>query len=96
MIVYTEQPKLAQVGTTEAAGAPYGITIDAGRKRLWVTLTARNQLVEYDISGRLPERLATFPTVQQPNSVVVDATTGMVFVAGATPAGELQILRPPG
>ncbi len=96
VIVYTEQPKLAQVGTTEAAGAPYGITIDAGRKHLWVTLTARNQLVEYDISGRLAKRLATFATVQQPNSVVVDATTGLVFVAGATPAGELQILRPPG
>ncbi len=61
-----------------------------------MTRTARNQLVEYDISGRLPERMATFATVQQSNSVVVDATTGLVFVPGATPAGELQILRPPG
>jgi len=96
VIVYTDQPKLAQVGTVEAAGAPYGITIDGDRKRLWVTLTARNQLVEYDISGRVPKRLASFPTVAQPNSVVVDAPTGVVFVAGATPTGELQILQPAG
>jgi len=94
IIVYTDQPKPAQVGAAEAAGAPYGIAVDGGRKRLWVTLTARNQLVEYDISGRLPKRLATFPTVQQPNSVVVDAPTGLVLVAGATPSGELQILQP--
>lgn len=94
VIVYTDQPKLAKVGTAAAVGAPYGIAVDGGRRRLWVTLTARNQLVEYDISGRLPKRLATFPTVAQPNSVVVDAPTGLVFVAGATPTGELQILQP--
>ncbi len=94
VIVYTDQPKLAKVGTTPAVGAPYGIAVDGGRQRLWVTLTSRNQLVEYDISGRLPKRLATFPTVQQPNSVVIDGPTGLVFVAGATPTGELQILKP--
>ncbi|MDQ6798566.1 MAG: YncE family protein [Actinomycetota bacterium] len=94
IIVYTDQPQPAQVGTAEAVGAPYGIAVDGGRKRLWVALSARNQLVEYDISGRLPKRLATFPTVQQPNSVVVDAPTGLVLVAGATPAGELQIFTP--
>jgi len=94
VIVYTDQPKPAQIGTAAAAGAPYGMAVDGARKRLWVTLTARNQLVEYDISGRLPTRLATFPTVQQPNSVVVDAPTGLVFVAGATPTGELQIFAP--
>lgn len=94
VIVYTDQPKPAQVGTTEAVGAPYGIAVDGARNRMWVTLTSRNQLVSYDISGRLPKRLATYPTVQQPNSVVVDAPTGTVFVAGATPTGELQILHP--
>jgi len=93
VIVYEDQPKLAQVGTIDAAGAPYGLAVDAGRKHLWVTLTARNELVEYDISASVPKRLASFPTVRQPNSVAVDPTTGLVFVAGATPAGELQILQ---
>ncbi|MEN3314289.1 MAG: hypothetical protein V7605_523 [Acidimicrobiaceae bacterium] len=93
VIVYTDQP-LAQSGTVDVAGAPYGLAVDGGRQHLWVTLTARNELVEYDIATGTPERVATFPTVSQPNSVAVDATTGLVFVAGATPAGELQILQP--
>ena len=94
VIVYEDQPKLEQVGSTEAVGAPYGMAIDGGRRRLWVTLTARNEVAQYDISGRVPRRLATYPTVRQPNSVVVDALSGLVFVAGATPSGQLQILRP--
>lgn len=92
VIVYSDQPALHTTATAEAKGVPYGITVDAGRKRLWVTLTARNQVASYDIAGRTPKRLATFATVRQPNTVAVDPTTGLVFVAGAT--GELQILRP--
>ncbi|MFN2607259.1 MAG: YncE family protein [Acidimicrobiales bacterium] len=94
VLVYEDSPQLRQTGSAAAAGAPYGITVDPGRRHLWATLTARNQVVEYDISGRLPRRLATFATVRQPNSVAVDPTTGLVFVSGATAAGDLQILRP--
>ena len=71
-------------------GAPYGIASDLRRSRLWVTLTARNELVELATSAR-PRRLASYPTVRQPNAVTVDPQSGAVYVTGD---GELQLLEP--
>ena len=82
---------MARLGSVPAEGTPYGAAVDPARHRLWVTLTARNQLLEYDLSGALPRRQASFPTVRQPNSVAVDPATGRVFVTG-TAAGEVQLL----
>lgn len=75
------------------AGAPYGIAIDDRRKRLWVTLTARNELVELPAHGR-PHVLQRYPTVQQADTVAVDTGTGDVVVTGRR-HGELQVLRDP-
>lgn len=93
ILVFDDRPSLRQIADTPAVGAPYGIAVDAGRQRLWVTLTAANQLVGYDISGEEPRRVATFATVRQPNSVTVDPATGLVFVTGSA-GGELQIVAP--
>jgi hypothetical protein len=75
---------------THVVGAPYGIALDARRRRIWVTLTAGNRVAE------LTDRrvLRSFPTVRQPNSVAVDAGTGRVFVAGRAD-GVLQAFDPP-
>jgi DNA-binding beta-propeller fold protein YncE len=73
-------------------GAPYGIAADLRNGRLWVTLTARNELVELATSAR-PHRLATHPTVRQPNTVAVDPASGRVFVTGKVD-GVLQLLDP--
>ncbi|MBJ7472513.1 MAG: hypothetical protein JHD16_14500, partial [Solirubrobacteraceae bacterium] len=75
------------------AGAPYGVATDETRKRLWVTLTARNELVEFGLHGR-PHILQRIPTVRQPNSVAVDPESGDVLVAGRT-EGQLQLLANP-
>jgi DNA-binding beta-propeller fold protein YncE len=72
------------------SGAPYGIALDRVRSRIWVTLTARNELAE--LSDRRVIR--RFPTVRQPNSVAVDERSGRVFVASRSD-GTLQILDPP-
>ncbi len=80
-----EEP--AEIATAPAPGAPYGIAVDPARDRLWVTLTAKNRLAEYDIDGDRPRLVATFPTVRQPNSVAVDPRSGAAFVAG-DPAGR--------
>lgn len=80
---YRIGPEPRQVAAVAAPGAPYGIAADPRRQRLWVTLTSRNRLVEYAVGGPRPERIATYPTVRQPNSVEVDPRTGDVFVAGA-------------
>lgn len=74
-------------------GAPYGIALDPERKRLWVTLTARNELVELPAHGR-PHVLQRLPTVQQPDTVAVDTSNGDVAVTGRA-HGELQVLRDP-
>ena len=74
-------------------GAPYGLALDRARGRLYVTLTASNELESFRIKGRtlVPDR--TWPTVRQPNSVAVDSSTGRVFVASRT-ASELQLVDP--
>jgi hypothetical protein len=70
--------------------APYGLALDPVRQRLWVTLTARNELVSLPIAGRAGpvRRLAT---VQQPDAVAVDSALGTVAVTGRA-GGVLQLI----
>jgi DNA-binding beta-propeller fold protein YncE len=91
LLVYRVSPHLQQVARIALGGSPYGMAVDAVRHRLWVTLTADNILVAFDLTGRLPRRVATIPTVRQPNTVALDASTGTLFVTGAA-AGVLQII----
>jgi len=65
------------------------VASDPRRRRLWVTLTERNQVAE--LSSR--RVLRTYPTVRQPNSVAVDPRSGRVFVASRKD-GTLQIIDP--
>jgi DNA-binding beta-propeller fold protein YncE len=73
-------------------GGPYGIAVDPGRLRLWVTLPARNEVVELPAHGR-PHVVARHPTVRQPDSVAVDTSTGQAAVTGRTD-GVLQLVTP--
>ena len=73
-------------------GAPYGVAADLRNGRLWVTLTARNELVEL-ATGARPHRLGSYPTVRQPNAVAVDRSSGRVVVTGEAD-GVLQLLDP--
>ena len=72
-------------------GSPYSIAIDPDRGYLWVTLTAENRLVQYDMTQNPPHKVESYPTVRQPNSVAVNPDTGFVCVAGAAD-NELQII----
>ncbi len=62
-------------------GGPYGLALDRGRRRLYVTLPGRNELVALIAHGR-PHVVARWPTVRQPDAVAVDEGTGDVFVTG--------------
>ena len=75
-------------------GRPYGIAYDPTRDRLWVASSATNEVVGYDMANRRPARSRGSPTVQNPYTLGVDATTGRLFVAGVT-GGVVQILNPP-
>jgi len=94
LLVYATRPRLRQVERISLRGSPLGMVVDPVHRRLWVTLTAYNQLAEFDLSGPVPRRVATFATVRQPNSVTVDPSSGEVFVAGEA-AGVLQLLEVP-
>ncbi len=92
VIVYATRPRLKWVGRLELPGSPYGIAADPQGDRVWVTLTARNEVVELQ-GGDQPKRLRSFPTVRQPNTVAVEPRSGRVYVASRTD-GTLQLIDP--
>lgn len=61
LLVFTTRPKLALVRRVFLPGGPAGIRVDAARHRLWVTLTARREVVELAATGR-PHPLLRLPT----------------------------------
>lgn len=91
-------PTPAVTARVALPGRPYGLALDETRRRLFVTTTADNRLVRFDLAGPADaptlRQIATYPTVQQANSAAVDPRTGRVLVVGATPAGQLQVLDP--
>jgi DNA-binding beta-propeller fold protein YncE len=72
-------------------GAPYGIAYDPERDLVWVTLTATNEVVGYQVAGEEPRERYRFPTVTQPNSVTVDPANGRVLVGSASAEG-IQVI----
>ena len=74
-------------------GAPFGLAYDARRDLVWVTLTARDEVVGLGVAGGEPVIVHRFPTVHQPNAVAVDPVSGRVLVVSASGAG-LQVIDP--
>lgn len=93
LLVFVHRPQLRQVARLQLPGAPYGIAYDHQRRRLWVTLTGRNEVVGIDPAVTPPTVLDRLPTVRQPNTVAVDAKTGRLFITG-TKDGVLQLIDP--
>ncbi|MBJ7341566.1 hypothetical protein [Mycolicibacterium sp.] len=72
-------------------GAPYGL---AGSSTLaWISETATNSVVGYDLSTGIPVEKVRHRTVQQPNSLAFDDTTGTLFVVSGSGAGVQVIPR---
>lgn len=94
LLTFTTQPRPRKLDAVAVPGTPYGIAYDGTRDRLWITLTARNEVVGFDISTDHPRELVRLATVRQPNAVAVDPNTGRVFVTG-TEDGTLQLIDPP-
>jgi len=65
--------------------APYGL---AGTSTLaWVSQTASNAVVGYDLSTGIPVEKKRYRTVQQPNSLVYDEPSGTLYVVSGSGAG---------
>ncbi len=95
LLRYRLTPRLELGGRTELAGTPYGLAFDPRRELVWATLTARNRVAVLRVSGSRLTRIASYPTVRQPNSVAVDPRSGSAFVAGRT-SNSLERIRLPG
>ena len=71
-------------------GSPYGIT---GSSALaWVSQTATNDVVGYDLATGIPVEKVRYPTVRQPNSLAFDDVSGTLYVVSGSGDG-VQVIR---
>ncbi|HEX7826728.1 MAG TPA: hypothetical protein VF477_17630, partial [Mycobacterium sp.] len=70
-------------------GAPYGLTGSNGLA--WVSETATNSVVGYDLATGIPVEKVRYRTVQQPNSLAFDDDTGTLYVVSGT-GGGVQVI----
>lgn len=70
--------------------SPYGL---AGSGALaWVSQTASNMVIGYDLSTGIPVERVRYPTVQQPNSLAFDEASDTLYVVSGSGAG-VQIIE---
>jgi DNA-binding beta-propeller fold protein YncE len=81
LLVFELRPRLRLTRRLPILGGPYGIASDPVNRRLWVTTTETNRLVEL-ADGARPHRLRSFPAVRQPDDVTVDPARHRVYVTG--------------
>ena len=65
--------------------APYGLA--ASSKLAWVSQTAINTVVGYDLATGIPVEKVRYRTVQQPNSLAFDEASGTLYVVSGSGAG---------
>lgn len=70
--------------------APYGLTGSADLA--WVSQTATNVVVGYDLATGIPVEKVRYPTVQQPDFLAFDDATGTLFVVSGSGAG-VQVIE---
>ena len=65
--------------------APYGL---AGSSNLvWVSQTASNTVIGYDLATGIPVEKVRYRTVQQPDSLAYDESSGTLYVVSGSGAG---------
>jgi DNA-binding beta-propeller fold protein YncE len=70
--------------------APYGLA--GSRDLAWVSQTASNMVIGYDLSTGIPVEKVRYPTVQQPNSLAFDEASGTLYVVSGSGAG-VQVIE---
>ena len=75
--------------------APYGLAGSSGSRSggdirpglVWVSQTATNTVVGYDLATGIPVEKVRYRTVQQPNSLAFDDASGTLYVVSGSGAG---------
>jgi len=65
--------------------APYGLA--GSRELAWVSQTAANVVIGYDLSTGIPVEKVRYPTVQQPNTLAFDEASDTLYVVSGSGAG---------
>ena len=69
--------------------APFGLA--GSRELAWVSQTASNMVIGYDLSTGIPVERVHYPTVQQPNSLAFDDASDTLYVVSGSGAG-IQVI----
>lgn len=70
--------------------SPYGLA--GSRGFAWVSQTATNTVVGYDLTTGIPVEKVRYPTVQQPNTLAFDDTSDTLYVVSGAEAG-VQVIE---
>ena len=70
--------------------APYGLA--GSRDLAWVSQTASNMVIGYDLTTGIPVEKVRYPTVQQPDSLAFDEASDTLYVVSGSGAG-VQIIE---
>ncbi len=70
--------------------SPYGLT--GSRGLTWVSQTAANSVIGYDLSTGIPVEKVRYPTVQQPNALAFDDAAGTLYLVSGS-GGGVQIIE---
>lgn len=84
LLVFTVDP-LIERQAYPVGDSPFGIT--GSRTLVWVSQTASNTVVGYDLGTGIPVEKVRYPTVQQPDSLAYDETSGTLYVVSGAGAG---------
>ena len=89
LLVFSAEPLIMRQ-RYPVGGAPYGI---AGSQGLaWVSQTATNTVIGYDLATGIPVEKVRYPTVQQPNILAYDDASGTLYVVSGSGAG-VQVIE---
>jgi DNA-binding beta-propeller fold protein YncE len=89
LLVYGVEPLMLRQAYP-VGDAPYGLVGSA--ELVWVSQTAANTVIGYDLTTGTPVEKVRYPTVRQPNALAFDDTTGTLYVVSGAGAG-IQVIE---
>jgi DNA-binding beta-propeller fold protein YncE len=89
LLVYGVDPLILRQAYP-VAEAPYGLAGSA--ELVWVSQTATNTVIGYDLGTGIPVEKVRYPTVRQPNELAFDDTSGTLYVVSGVGSG-VQVIE---
>lgn len=84
LLVFTVDPLIQRQGYP-VGDSPFGVV--GSSTLVWVSQTASNTVVGYDLATGIPVERVRYPTVRQPDTLAYDETSGTLYVVSGVGAG---------